>query len=72
MDGENGAKPKAVEAIALRIVFIPETGKIEVNGPLDDGQLFLGMLEMAKVIFYERRRKAADQRIVEIPPGLRL
>ncbi len=61
-----------VETYTVRIMFCPSTNALEVNGPLDNAILYLGMLEMAKLTLLEHRARRAAQNIVEAPPGLRL
>ncbi len=61
-----------VEMFTLSIRFCPSTNALEVNGPLDNAILYLGMLEMAKLTLLEHRARRAAQNIVEAPPGLRL
>ncbi len=73
--GTNGEKPKPVAVVewsTIRIAWCPTTNELQVNGPLDNSILFLGMLEMAKISLLEYRAKRAVQNIVEAPPGLRL
>lgn len=63
----------------LVIAFDPETNEIKCDGPFADGVLFLGMLEMAKLLFLEGRLgsmidlklKRKDERKILIPgfPG---
>lgn len=65
-------KPLSEKAV-LTIVYDPQKDAFEINGPMDNGLLFLGMLEMAKVTFIERRAelwakaKAASERRIVIP-----
>lgn len=64
--------PVTVELFTLRIVFCPQTNELQVNGPLHDAILYLGMLEMAKLTLLEHRARKMNQTIVEAPPGVRL
>ncbi len=61
-----------VEVATIRILFCPTTNELQVNGPMDNGVLFCGMLQMAYATFLEHRARRANQNIVEAPPGLRL
>ncbi len=70
-EGDNGVKSATVHAHRIVITFIPETGEFNVNGPMDNGVLFVGMLEMAKLAFLEGRLKG-DQQILVARPSLRL
>ena len=54
----------------LKIKFDSKTQEINVEGPWNDGVLFLGMLEMAKVTFlegYSKERGAAPEKPIIIP-----
>ena len=53
------------------ITFVQETGEINVTGPLNNGALFLGMLEMAKVGFLTEKVKG-DQQILLARPAFAL
>ncbi len=61
-----------VELHTLSILFSPKTNEFRVDGPMDNGVLFCGMLQMAYATFLEHRARRANQNIVEAPPGLRL
>jgi hypothetical protein len=67
----NGAKSVTVQAHRIVITFIVETGEFNVNGPMDNGCLFLVMLEMAKLAFLEERLKGQKQ-ILVARPSLRI
>ena len=41
----------------LKITFDSKTGEINVDGPWADGILFLGMLDMARLAFFEGHSK---------------
>jgi hypothetical protein len=40
----------ATNKIVITIALDPTTGQLDISGPLQDGILFLGMLEAAKAI----------------------
>jgi hypothetical protein len=74
MDKSDGKDkdPGVVEVATIRILFCPATNELQVHGPMDNGVLFCGMLQMAYVSFLEHRARRAAQSIVQAPPGLRL
>ncbi len=72
---KNDGDPRNTQVVEMHILsirFVPATNVLEVNGPLDNAILYLGMLEMAKLTLLEHRARRANQNIVEAPPGLRL
>jgi hypothetical protein len=60
-----------MENIRIVIDLNTITQRLDVNGPLDNGTLFLGMLEMAKVVFMERRLVQVEQEL-NIPKNTEL
>ena len=40
-----------MKKVEMRIILDTETNAVQVEGPFNDGILFLGMLEMAKTSF---------------------
>lgn len=43
--------------IVVQITLDTETKAVQIEGPFDDGILFLGMIEMAKVSFFVSKAK---------------
>jgi hypothetical protein len=53
--------------VRIVIDFDPNTQQINVHGPLNDGPMFLGLIEMAKVVFLETRQRTEQSRIAVVP-----
>ena len=43
--------------VQLVIIYDPNTGGVALNGPLNDGVLLMGMIEMAKAAYLENKLK---------------
>ena len=55
-NGNGRSSEKSSENVfRLMVMFDRDTRKIDIEGPWNDGVVFLGMLEMAKGAFHEGR-----------------
>lgn len=59
------------EVVAQIVIAMDNRGQINVNGPLENKLLMLGLLECAKETVIEFSKKA-QQNIVQPPPGFTL
>lgn len=51
----------------VKVTYDTETGEVKSEGPFEDAIMFLGMLEMGKLIFfvnYNKKVAGADKAIV--------
>ena len=67
---ENGGAPTLTFQIVIE--FQPETQGLQVKGPMNQPIVFLGMLEMAKMMMERQVRvdmKKKDSPIITIPKG---
>ena len=47
----------------LSITFDADSKRINLEGPLDDTMLVLGLLEMAKVVIFDRRSGKKEKEV---------
>ena len=70
MNGNGEPQPASRPGIQVLIELDPVTHNVQLRTNTDNGVLFLGILEQAKLIFLEAQRRVADKRIALAPPGL--
>lgn len=55
--------------VRLTIDFDPATANVTVNGPMHDGILFCGMLDMARMVYYQKAMQgmSEQQSLITMP-----
>ena len=55
MENDNDKEQQLVPAVQITITFIPSQGRVNVEGIPQDHIMYLGLLEMAKLVLLEQR-----------------
>lgn len=55
--------------VELLISMDPQTGAVQLQGPLDNAVLCLGLLDMARDLVHERRKQAPERPRLVLPPA---